>query len=289
MRAKNQGFQGFTNHYPLSTAFKVFTNHESRLLCFSRITKHGFFSPWVRKGRTIGNPRLDRRTRRPVAAFLRVMARHGRHGAPGAAVRALSAPATGPFGFSRDPRYGYCLARGASQHDFRGFHETRITRHESRTLCFPTHYFPRFPTISRHFPAFPGPPPPPPDQMPGLRPPFSLSLTTNAVRQSSRRPVAAFLRVVARQWRGMGGMGRPEPLSAHHPHQQQGLSGFHETRDPRHGYCLARGASQSDFRGFHETRITAFFEERSGLRCQASACGAVLDQRYNFARQEGGV
>ena len=38
---------------------------------------------------------------RPVAAFLRVVARHGRHGAPRAAVRAPSAPATGPFGFSR--------------------------------------------------------------------------------------------------------------------------------------------------------------------------------------------
>ena len=25
------------------------------------------------------------------------------------------------------------------------------------------------------------------------------------------------------------------------------------------GYCLARGASQREFRGFHETRITAFF------------------------------
>ena len=124
-------------------------------------------------------------------------------------------------------------------------------------------------------------------------------------------------------WRGMGGMARPEPLSAHHPHQQQGLSGFsrntrhetritafgyrspsvffsvggryrlkvmtpllgtknpsatvgdksggdrraaraaafqvftkHETRDPRHGYCQARGVSQREFPGFHETRNT---------------------------------
>ena len=39
-------------------------------------------------------------------------------------------------------------------------------------------------------------------------------------------------------WRSMGrlwrGMGRPEPLSAHRPHRQQHLSGFHETRDTRH-------------------------------------------------------
>ena len=42
-------------------------------------------------------------------------------------------------------------------------------------------------------------------------------------------------RGMGRLWRGMGGMGRPEPLSAHRPHQQQGLSGFQETRDPNHG------------------------------------------------------
>ena len=37
-------------------------------------------------------------------------------------------------------------------------------------------------------------------------------------------------RAMGRLWRGMGGMGRPEPLSAHHPRQQQRLSGFHESR-----------------------------------------------------------
>ena len=31
----------------------------------------------------------------------------------------------------------------------------------------------------------------------------------------------------------------------------------HETRDPGHGYSLARGASQREFRGFHETRNTS--------------------------------
>ena len=36
---------------------------------------------------------------------------------------------------------------------------------------------------------------------------------------------------MGRLWRGMGGMGRPEPLSAHRPHRQQRLSGFHETRN----------------------------------------------------------
>ena len=43
----------------------------------------------------------------------------------------------------------------------------------------------------------------------------------------TRRPVAAFLRVVERHgaaWRGMGGGRRP-------PHRQHGLYGFHETRN----------------------------------------------------------
>ena len=43
----------------------------------------------------------------------------------------------------------------------------------------------------------------------------------------------------------------------------------HETRDPRHGDSLARGASQREFRGFHETRITKhetrLFSRDSGL------------------------
>ena len=78
------------------------------------------------------------------------------------------------------------------------------------------------------------------------------------------RPVAAFLRVMGRLWCGMGGMGRPEPLSAQRPHQQQGLSGFHATRDPRHGYCQARGASRREFRGVHESRDT---KHESQLLC----------------------
>ena len=48
----------------------------------------------------------------PIAAFLRIvarqgaaMARHGRHGAPRAAIRTPSAPATAPFGFSRNTKH----------------------------------------------------------------------------------------------------------------------------------------------------------------------------------------
>ena len=43
----------------------------------------------------------------------------------------------------------------------------------------------------------------------------------------------ALWRAMGRLWRGMGGMGRPEQLFVRPPHQQQGLSGFHETRDTR--------------------------------------------------------
>ena len=119
-----------------------------------------------------------------------------RRAARAAAFQVFTKPET------RDPRHGYRLARGASQREFRGFHETRITRHESRTLpppgrCFParcgaawggygaawaaavprsgntacwvftnhetrllrfsSHDFPRFPGISRYFPAPPTP------------------------------------------------------------------------------------------------------------------------------------
>ncbi len=41
----------------------------------------------------------------------------------------------------------------------------------------------------------------------------------------------ALLRGMGRLWRGMGGMGRPEPLSAHRPHQQHDHSGFHGSRE----------------------------------------------------------
>ena len=49
----------------------------------------------------------------------------------------------------------------------------------------------------------------------------------------------ALWRGMGRLWRGMGGMVRPEPLSAHHPRQQQGLSGFHESRDTKHGFFVS--------------------------------------------------
>ena len=44
------------------------------------------------------------------------------------------------------------------QHGLLGFHESRNTNHETRLLRFSSHDFPRFPGISRYFPAPPHPP-----------------------------------------------------------------------------------------------------------------------------------
>ncbi len=134
---------------------------------------------------------------RPVAAFLRVVARHGaamaRHGWPPS-----PAPATRPVRFSRITRHGFYAFHETriTQHGFSlslrrlqgeqpqarptGF--SRITNHETRITAF-TLFFPRFPTISR--------PPPPPG------------------KGSARRSVAAFLRVVERHGAAMARHGRP--------------------------------------------------------------------------------
>ena len=41
----------------------------------------------------------------------------------------------------RDPRHGFSLARGASHREFRGFHETRDTKHEKQLFSDPKHGF----------------------------------------------------------------------------------------------------------------------------------------------------
>ena len=90
-------------------------------------------------------------------------------------------------------------------------------------------------------------------------------------RRAARSLLSCSLwRGMGRLWRGMGGIGRPEPLSAHHPHQQQGLSGFHETRDPRQGVSLARRESQREFQGFHETRNTVLTAIRFAVDAQGT-------------------
>ena len=161
-----------------NTACWVFTNHETR------IKRHGFYAflptishhfprfPGISRPPTPPPPiKCPRAVRlswsaarecrpRPVAAFLRVVARHGRHGAWGAPSRCPRTVRTSNRAFrvftkpeTRDTRHGYCQARRAGcplgQREFRGFHESRNTRHETRLLCFPAHDFPAFPAISR--------------------------------------------------------------------------------------------------------------------------------------------
>ena len=90
------------------------------------------------------------------------------------------------------------------QHDHSGFHGSRETSQETRNADFDS-------CSGRH----------------------------GSARVASRKTAArsllscALWRGMGRLWRGMGGTGRPVQLSAHPPHQQQGHSSFHETRDPR--------------------------------------------------------
>ncbi len=121
----------------------------------------------------------DRRAARSLLSCA-AMARHGRPPSP--------TPATRPVGFSpatnHETRFSpvpAAIPRTATPSPTNRF--SRITKHESRLLCFPSHHFPRFPGISRHFPALP----PHPYQIPGRRPPFSLGLTKSAFRWKSHK------------------------------------------------------------------------------------------------------
>ena len=118
----------------------LFTRHESR------ITNHGFYAF--------------------LAAYLQVVARHGaamaRHGRP-------PSPRTGNKACMVFTNHGFsafyvhrpsAISPGANQTPNHGFHESRDTKHESRLFFESQLPYPRFPTISRHFPPFPAPPTP---------------------------------------------------------------------------------------------------------------------------------
>ena len=88
----------------------------------------------------------------------------------------------------------------------------------------------------------------------------------------------AWWRGMGRLWRGMGGMGRPEPLSAHRPRRQQRHSGFHETRNARPETRLLPRARRKPARiprfsrnTKHETRNTAFFRNTAFLPSRQTA------------------
>ena len=198
-----------------SPANGVFTNHETR------ITNHGLYAF--------------------AAAFLRIVVRHGaamaRHGRPSS-----PAPATRPIGFSPETNHATCFPPAlrrlqGEQPQARPTGFSRITNHETRITAFML-FFPRFPTISRHFPRFPGPPPTP------------LGKGPRAVRSLLS---CALWRGIGRQWRGMGGR-RP-------PRRQHGRLGFHQQRITQHVFLLSSGDSKESNpkpgqRVFHESRNT---------------------------------
>ena len=90
---------------------------------------------------------------------------------------------------------------------------------------------------------------------------------------------------MGRLWRGMGGMGRPEPLSAHRPHQQQGLSGFHETRDTRHETRLLPSTRRKPARIPRFSRNTAFLPSRQTAHARRRQARRLQGGRYEAVRK----
>ena len=219
----------------------------------SRIT--AFFRPGCATGGATGNRRPDHCPRRQAAVFQFTIVHHC--SLLFTIVRHCSEKKYCP---ALVPRRQFFLERTKTRLWFsrNTNHETRNTAFFRITALIPC---PLLPTIARYCPAL-------------------LGGKYCPARVSSCRPVAAFLRVVERQgrlWRGMGGL-RP-------PHRQHGLLGFHQPRDTQHGFSLSlrrlqgeqpkarptgfsritrsrdtaiawRAASQREFQGFHETRIT---------------------------------
>ena len=120
------------------------------------------------------------------------------------------------------------------QQGLSGFHETRDTRHESRLLCFPTHHFPLFPTISRHFPA---PPPPSADQVSTRRPPFLVSRPDCRAAPPGHCFPARCGAAMARHERHIA----PEPVSARRQPQLPPPSGFVPLRRTPNETMLRKG------------------------------------------------
>ena len=195
---------------------RFFTNHESRNTAFFSVVRDGRRHRKLPSGPLpppasrcfpvhYCSPLFSKKycsapvpSRRPVTVSLRpfawhgaAMARHGRRPSP--------APATGPVGFSPATRHATWFFPVSPATPGRATPSPAnrfFTHHESRITAFTLPY-PRFPTISRHFPAFPGPPP---------------------GKGSASRSVAAFLRVVARHGAAMARHGRrPSPAPATRP------------------------------------------------------------------------
>ena len=185
---------------------------------------------------------------------------------------------------------------------FRVFTKPRDTRHESRLFFESQLPCPRFPTISHDFPAFPGPPHPPPP----IKCPRAVRLSWSAARDCRPRPVAAFLRVVARHGAAMARHGRPpspapstrpvgflQPRDAQHvfpspsgdskesnPKPGQRFFTNHETRDTKHGFYSSLPAISHDFPAF-----PTISRGWGGLRNRCSS--AVAGKSHKNAQNPG--
>ena len=122
------------------------------------------------------------------------------------------------------------------QQSLSGFHETRDTNHESRLLCFPTHHFPLFPTISRHFPA-----PPPPLRRSSVHAPSAFLGQPPGLPRRAAPPGHCF---PARCGAAMERHERhiaPEPVSARRQPQSPPPSGFVPLRRTPNETMLRKG------------------------------------------------
>ncbi len=264
-KARFTGPPAFPARATASRKQRFFTNHETRNTAFfeSRPLRP-FGSPWCTTGGATRNRRPDHCPRRQAAVFLFTIVHHCSAkklfcaivlAPPGRCFPARCGAAWGGYGAAwaaAVPRTGSTACKVFTSHETRNLvfpcppaapgraapspANRFFTNHETRITAFTLPY-PRFPTISHDFPAFPGPPPP--------------------GKGSARRSVAAFLHVVERHGAAMGGMGGRPP-----PRRQQGLLGFHQPRDTQHGFSLFLRRLQGEQpqarpTGFHESRITS--------------------------------
>jgi len=145
-----------------------------------------------------------------------------------------------------------------------GFHETRNTKHESRLLWPFGSPWERKGRISKNH-----------------RP---VTVSLRPVAWQSYCPVIAALFTIVRHCSVFFWGRRPEPLSAHRPHQQHGLLGFHETRDTQHIFPRPSGDSKESNpkpgqQVFHESRDTAFMALRCAVRRKSGAEGGGTKNR----------
>ena len=150
---------------------------------------------------------------------------------------------------------------------------SRITSHESRITAFfritafmlftnhsfPTHDFPPFPTISRHFPA---PPPPPPIKCPRVHAPSAFLGQPPGLPRRAAPPGHCFPARCGEAWGGYGAA-----WAAAVPRTGNTAFPVHQTSE------ISSGANQSSAHGFHESRDTNHESRITAFLSRASTVG----------------